>query len=106
MSRNPKNIENSVRKVNAGKGFRATDIYPEVESYDDLKYDYLVKYEIYGPVMVELKLLHNDEIQNTNYRNAYKVKLEKYLKLITGMGSMPSSKLTTSPLIKQAIRVW
>ena len=33
-----------------------------------------------NPIMIELKLLHNKEIQNTIERQAYKMKFEKYSK--------------------------
>lgn len=33
-----------------------------------------------NPIMIELKLLHNKEIQSTKERQAYKMKFEKYSK--------------------------
>lgn len=97
-----KTLKIALEKLMLAKGFRATDIYREVESYDDLKYDYLVKYGLYGPVVVELKLLHNDEIQNTNDRNAYKVKLEKYLKANNSHGIYAVFQTDDKPTDKNA----
>lgn len=104
-----KTLKIALEKLMLAKGFRATDIYREVESYDDLKYDYLVKYGLYGPVVVELKLLHNDEIQNANDRNAYKVKLEKYLKANNSHGiyavfqtdDKPTHKIAYQNMVKE-----
>jgi len=92
-----KTLKIALEKLMLAKGFRSTDIYREVQSYDDLKYDYLVKYGLYGPVMVELKLLHNDEIQNTGERNDYRPKLEKYLKANNNHGIYAVFQTTDKP---------
>ena len=61
------------------RGLRKSDIFREVESYDGLKYDYLISYGLYGPIMVELKLLHNPEIQDDKKRKLYRIKMKKYV---------------------------
>ena len=48
--------------------------------YDDKRTDILVKYGFIGPIMIELKLLDNDEIQNDSKRVEYKAKLNQYIK--------------------------
>ncbi|MGE8426116.1 MAG: hypothetical protein ACN6PI_24980, partial [Sphingobacterium siyangense] len=68
-------LENSLLNF----GLRKTDIIREDESLDGLKYDLLISYGFFGPIMVEIKLLHNPEIQNARQRSEYKNKLRKYL---------------------------
>lgn len=60
-------------------GLRDIDINREVNLYDDKRTDILIKYGFIGPIMVELKLLHNPEIQNPTVRPTYKVKLQQYI---------------------------
>jgi len=38
----------------------------------------IIRYGFCNPIMVELKLLHNDEIQDKNKRHEYKKKFIKY----------------------------
>ncbi len=74
-----KTLKIALEKALMENGLRKSDIYREVESYDGLKYDYLISYGLYGPIMVELKLLHNAEIQTATRRKAYRIKMTKYL---------------------------
>ncbi|RFZ91229.1 hypothetical protein D0C36_20040 [Mucilaginibacter conchicola] len=69
-------LENSLMR----KGIREADILREVQLSDDQRLDLLVKYGFIGPVMIELKLLHNPEIQNQTKRRAYLDKLTKYMR--------------------------
>jgi hypothetical protein len=69
-------LENSLLR----KGIREVDIIREAQLSDDQRLDLLVKYGFIGPVMIELKLLHNPEIQNKEKRHAYLNKLIKYKK--------------------------
>ncbi|WP_419699457.1 hypothetical protein [Mucilaginibacter sp. NFX135] len=68
-------MENSLLR----NGLRNTDINREIELNDGQRIDLLIKYGFIGPVMVELKLLHNPEIQNDQERARYKSKLIKYM---------------------------
>ena len=52
----------------------------EVALQDNKRTDFLISYGMCNPIMIELKLLHNKEIQNTIERQAYKMKFEKYSK--------------------------
>ena len=65
---------------------RKTDIAREVESLDGKKYDYLISYGLFGPIVVELKLMNNKEIQRPSERKSYKEKLKKYLRANNGLG--------------------
>ncbi|MGO4289865.1 NACHT domain-containing protein [Chitinophaga sp. RAB17] len=81
-----KTLKIALEKALLAHGFRKTDIYREVESLDSLRYDYLIKYGLFGPIVVEIKLLYNNEIQNSSHRSAYKSKLSKYLSANNGLG--------------------
>lgn len=81
-----KTLKIALGKVLLEKGLRKVDIFREVESLGGLRYDFLITYGLYGPIMVELKLMHNPEIQNTTNRNSYKKKLVKYLEANNAMG--------------------
>lgn len=81
-----KTLKIALEKELIEKGLRTNDINREVESYDRLRYDYLISYGLYGPIMVELKLMKNSEIQNDKQRLTYKKKLKRYLDANKGMG--------------------
>jgi len=68
-------IENGLLK----REFRDADIHREVQLYDDKRLDLLISYGFVGPVMVELKLLHNPEILVPQERVRYKSKIKQYL---------------------------
>lgn len=68
-------LENSLFKY----GIREIDIIRESNLYDDKRTDILVKYGFIGPIMIELKLLDNDEIQNEAKMKEYKGKLKQYI---------------------------
>lgn len=69
-------LENSLYKL----GIREMDILREINLYDDKRTDILVKYGFIGPIMIELKLLDNNEIQNDAKRSEYKGKLKQYIR--------------------------
>lgn len=73
-------LENSLLK----KGLRKTQLFREVNLLDDKRLDYTISHGFIGPIMIEIKLLHNSEIVNSKKRSLYKQKLEQYLK---GSGS-------------------
>lgn len=52
----------------------------EVALQDNKRTDFLIWYGMCNPIMIELKLLHNKEIQRTKERHAYKMKFEQYSK--------------------------
>ena len=56
----------------------AIQIDREVALQDNKRTDLLIRYGFCNPIMVELKLLHNDEIQNERKRHEYKKKFIKY----------------------------
>ncbi|OCW95168.1 hypothetical protein A9168_03235 [Macellibacteroides sp. HH-ZS] len=68
-------LENELLKL----GIRNSDIEREVNLYDNKRTDILVKYGFIGPIMLELKLLGNQEIQNSSQRIKYKEKLKQYI---------------------------
>lgn len=69
-------LENSLFKL----GIREIDIIREANLYDGKRTDILVKYGFIGPIMIELKLLDNNEIQIDEERTEYKEKLKQYIK--------------------------
>ncbi len=74
-----KTIKVQIENLLFKKGFRGSDIFREVELYDGKRPDFLIKYGFVGPIMVEVKLLHNTEITNDNNRIEYKEKLKQYI---------------------------
>ena len=54
------------------------EIDREVALQDNKRTDLLIRYGLCNPIMVELKLLHNKEIQNKNERKEYKNKFAQY----------------------------
>ncbi|MDX9694373.1 MAG: hypothetical protein RBT49_01140 [Bacteroidales bacterium] len=62
------------------RGVRNSDIYKEVELYDRKRIDLLIKYGFIGPIMIEIKLLHNNDIRLQKERKKYKKKLRQYIK--------------------------
>ena len=61
-------------------GLNAIQVDREVALQDNKRTDILIRYGFCNPIMVELKLLHNDEIQNERKRHEYKKKFIKYKK--------------------------
>lgn len=59
-------------------GLEAIQIDREVTLQDNKRTDFLIRYGMCNPIMVELKLLHNKEIQNSKERRKYKDKFVQY----------------------------
>ena len=51
----------------------------EVALQDNKRTDLLIRYGLCNPIMVELKLLHNNEIQQDKKRHKYKEKFIQYI---------------------------
>jgi hypothetical protein len=58
------------------RNFKSYDIHREVQNYDDKRPDFLIKSGLIGPIMVELKFLHNPEIKNRTKMLKYKDKIK------------------------------
>lgn len=52
----------------------------EVAKQDNKRTDFLVRYGLCAPIMIEIKLLHNEEIQKQRKRHEYKKKFITYSK--------------------------
>lgn len=63
-------------------GFRENDfiLIREPQLLDEKRPDFLIYYGFIGPVLIEIKLVDNDEILNERKRILYKKKLIKYIK--------------------------
>ena len=59
-------------------GLETIQIDREVTLQDNKRTDLLIRYGMCNPIMVELKLLHNKEIQNKKKRQEYKDKFIQY----------------------------
>lgn len=56
----------------------AVQVDREIALQDNKRTDILIRYGLCNPIMIELKLLHNEEIQNKNKREKYKSKFIQY----------------------------
>ena len=61
-------------------GLETFQVDREVALQDNKRTDLLVRYGFCRPIMIEIKLLHNQEIQNEEKRHRYKNKFIKYAK--------------------------
>lgn len=59
-------------------GLETVRVDREVTLQDNKRTDFLIRYGLCNPIMVELKLLHNKEIQEDNERQEYKNKFIQY----------------------------
>lgn len=59
-------------------GLQAVRVDREVALQDNKRTDILIRYGMCNPIMIELKLLHNNEIQITKQRQEYKKKFVQY----------------------------
>ncbi|PTS95658.1 hypothetical protein DBR11_20995 [Pedobacter sp. HMWF019] len=89
-----KTLKLALEKALMENGLRKSDIHREVQTYDDKRFDYLISYGLYGPIVVELKLLHNPEIQIESKRKSYKPKLKQYLSANHSQGIYAVFQLT------------
>lgn len=59
-------------------GLEAVRVDREVALHDNKRTDLLIRYGLCNPIMVELKLLHNKEIQEEKKRREYRNKFIQY----------------------------
>ena len=71
-------LKNTILNKCCKLGLNAIQVDREVALQDNKRTDLLIRYGFCNPIMVELKLLHNDEIQDKNERHEYKKKFIKY----------------------------
>lgn len=71
-------LKNTIISKCCQMGLEAVQIDREVTLQDNKRTDFLIRYGLCSPIMVELKLLHNDEIQNERKRYEYREKFIKY----------------------------
>lgn len=70
-------LKNTIINVCCRMGLNIS-IDREVALQDNKRTDLLIRYGMCRPIMVELKLLHNQEIQSNKLRQAYKPKFVQY----------------------------
>lgn len=71
-------LKNTIINKCCQMGLEAVRVDREVTLQDNKRTDLLIRYGLCNPIMVELKLLHNDEIQSKKQRQAYKDKFIQY----------------------------
>ena len=71
-------LKNTIINKCCQMGLEAVHIDREVTLQDNKRTDFLIRYGLCNPIMIELKLLDNDEIQNESKRLEYKKKFIKY----------------------------
>ena len=71
-------LKNTIINKCCKLGLNAIQVDREVALQDNKRTDLLIRYGFCNPIMVELKLLHNVEIQNEKKRYEYKQKFIKY----------------------------
>lgn len=71
-------LKNTIINKCCQMGLDAVRIDREVTLQDNKRTDLLIRYGLCNPIMVELKLLHNPEIQNERKRHEYKNKFVQY----------------------------
>lgn len=72
-------LKNTIINKCCQMGLKAVWIDREVTLQDNKRTDILIRYGLCNPIMVELKLLHNDEIQIKKKRKEYKNKFIQYI---------------------------
>ena len=73
-------LKNTIITKCCQMGLEAVQIDREVTLQDNKRTDFLIRYGMCNPIMVELKLLHNKEIQKSEERKKYKDKFVQYAK--------------------------
>lgn len=71
-------LKNTIINKCCQMGLEAIQIDREVTLQDNKRTDLLIRYGMCNPIMIELKLLHNNEIQNDKQRIKYKAKFIQY----------------------------
>lgn len=73
-------LKNTIINKCCQLGLETVRVDREVALQDNKRTDLLIRYGLCNPIMVELKLLHNNEIQNKKQRQEYKSKFIQYTK--------------------------
>ena len=73
-------LKNTIINKCCQLGLETVQVDREVALQDNKRTDFLIRYGLCNPIMVELKLLHNKEIQNKKQRQEYKSKFNQYIK--------------------------
>ena len=73
-------LKNTIINKCCKLGLETVQVDREVALQDNKRTDLLIRYGLCNPIMVELKLLHSNEIQNRKQRHAYKKKFIQYTK--------------------------
>jgi hypothetical protein len=73
-------LKNTIISKCCQMGLETFQVDREVALQDNKRTDLLVRYGFCRPIMIEIKLLHNQEIQNEEKRHRYKNKFIKYAK--------------------------
>lgn len=71
-------LKNTIINKCCQMGLETVQVDREVTLQDNKRTDLLIRYGLCNPIMVELKLLHNNEIQSKKQRQAYKDKFMQY----------------------------
>lgn len=72
-------LKNTIINKCCQMGLEAVKVDREVALQDNKRTDILIRYGMCNPIMIELKLLHNNEIQQDNKRHKYKEKFIQYI---------------------------
>lgn len=73
-------LKNTIMAKCCQMGLELMSIDREVALQDNKRTDILIRYHLCRPIMIELKLLHNEEIQNRDKRQEYRKKFIQYQK--------------------------
>lgn len=71
-------LKNTIINKCCQMGLEAVQVDREVAQQDNKRPDLLIRYGLCNPIMVEVKLLHNKDIQNKKKRQEYKEKFVQY----------------------------
>lgn len=71
-------LKNTIINKCCQMGLEAIQIDREVTLQDNKRTDFLIRYGLCNPIMVELKLLNNNEIQDESKRHEYRKKFIQY----------------------------
>ena len=72
-------LKNTIINKCCQMGLETIRVDREVTLQDNKRTDFLIRYGLCKPIMVELKLLHNNEIQQDKKRHEYKEKFIQYI---------------------------
>lgn len=72
-------LKNTIINKCCQMGLETVRVDREVSLYDNKRTDFLFRYGLCNPIMIELKLLHNNEIQQDTKRHEYKKKFIQYI---------------------------